>query len=132
MEIREGVIVEPWRQRVMPKLMAALRLAVVVLVFRGPLVFACLPPDSLALPQAWRVLFVVLVAIGAPLFCAPRSVVWGGLLLAAGVGAYQILWRATGLPLNGAPWAAVALLAVLVLGEWGGRAAKQRLRVQSG
>ena len=131
MELPDSPNVEPWRQRVMPILMAALRLAVLVLLFRGPLEFVRLPPDSLVLPQPWRVLFVVLLAVGAPLFCAPRTVFWGGFLLAAAVGAYQILWRATGLPLNGAPWAAVALLAVLVLGEWGGRAAKQRLRGRS-
>ena len=115
----------------MPRLMAALRLAVVVLLFKAPLVFACRPPDTIVLAQGWRALFVLLVIVGTPLFCLSRTVVWGGLALAAAVGAYQVLWREAGLPLLGAPWAAVALLAVLVVGEWGGRAAKQSLRGQS-
>jgi hypothetical protein len=128
METPETPTAVPWRQRIMPKLMAALRLVVVVLLFRGPFAFAFQPPAVLEVPLVWRCVFIALLIVGTPLFCAPRTVVWGGLLLSAAVGAYQILWREAGQAAQGAPWAAIALLGVLVLGELSGRAARLQLR----
>jgi hypothetical protein len=111
----------------MPWLMAALRIAMAWLIFRGPLAFVATPPHWLHLPLGLRMGFFVLLALGTPLFLWPRTCWIGGLGLVGAVAAYEALWRGAGLPAAGLPLLAVALIGVLVMGNAISRAAQRRI-----
>jgi hypothetical protein len=116
-----------WRRRVMPLLMGGLRLAILWAIFRGPSVFLWAPPAFLHVPTLPRALYAVAMVAGIPLFLWPRFCAIGGLFLVAAVGVYEWLWRGAGLPPGGMPWLAVALIAVLVLGQQITAIAQRRL-----
>ncbi len=116
-----------WRRQVMPWVMAALRMAMVWLIFRGPVVFVAASPQWLHLSTSLRVAFFALLVVGAPLFLWPRTCWIGGLGLVGAVAAYETLWRSAALPAAGLPLLAVALIVVLVLGNEISRAAQRRI-----
>lgn len=123
----ETNVLPRWRRRVMPWLMAAIRIAVAWLIFRGPAVFLYSPPIIVHVPTGLRAAFFALLAVGAPLFVWPRGCWVGGVALIAAIALYEMLWRGAGLPAGGMPMVAVGLIAVLVLGEWTGRLAQRRV-----
>jgi hypothetical protein len=127
MLFRNGQDLPLWRRRVMPWLMAVLRLCIVWVIFSSPLRFVCSPPSFLHLPMGLRTTFIVLLLLGAPLFLWSRSCWIGGLGLVAAIAAYERLWLDAGLPAGGMPVLAVGLIVVLCVGEWGGRLAQSRL-----
>jgi hypothetical protein len=122
-----GQALPAWRRRVMPWVMVVLRIAMVWLIFRAPLTFVSTPPQWLHLALGLRVAFLTLLAVGAPLFLWPRTCWIGGVALIGAVAAYETLWRSAQLPAAGLPLVAVALIAVLVMGNGVSRAAQRRI-----
>ena len=119
----------PWRQKVMPWIMALVRLAAGWVVAQGPL--ATLLQDGSFMRHLagapLRYAVAALYLAGLALFTLPATCLWGFGLLLAGLGAFQWLWARTGQPMGLLPLWTVAILAVLAGGEWLSRRLRTRL-----
>jgi hypothetical protein len=119
---------EAWRERLMPWVMAAVRLGAGWLLTRATLL-ALLTPGSVLRESSGapaRALVLVLLGLGLPAFAWPRTCLAGAALLAAGVGAAAWLWHQAGLAPR--PLAtALAVIGVLACGEWLTRRVQRRL-----
>lgn len=120
--------VREWRARLMPWVMAVVRLGAGWLVCRGQ--FAVLLASDSPLRERAGALTVdvlaALLALGILAFAWPRSYLFGAALLALGLGAFEWLWRQSGQPPGPLPWS-LGILAVLALGEWLNRLVRRRL-----
>jgi hypothetical protein len=107
------------RERLMPWVMAAVRLAAGWLLSR-PLLAALLSdaaPLHAAAGTVGAPLLAALLLLGLAGFAWPRTCLAGAAVLAAGIGATS--WLAARAGLGGPPLAtALAVIAVLALGEW--------------
>ena len=125
-----GAELSPWRRRVLPVMMMALRAAVAWYVLRTPLYVLTQNPlflKGVAPGWAQYALCVPLVA-GGLAFIWSRSVVWGAMLAGAGLMLFEYCWRRVGQEPHGATLASsVSLLAVLAVGEWLARRVQRRV-----
>ena len=125
-----GAHLSPWRRRVLPVMMMALRALVAWLVLRVPL--DTLVHNALflrGLGPAWlgHVAAALLVA-GALAFVWSRSVLWGALVLVVGLYVYEQRWHAVVPGQSGKALAtSVLLILVLAAGEWLARRAQARI-----
>ena len=109
-----------WREKVMPWIMAAVRLAAGWIIARGPLALL-LGADSFLRPMASaleRDTVAVAYVLGLALFTWPASYLAGYGLLLVGLGAFEWLWMRTGFHGSPLPLFSAAILSVLALGEW--------------
>ncbi len=125
-----GVHLSPWRRRVLPLMMMALRALVAWIVLRTA-VDALLHNPSLLSGHApqWLqyVLATVLIAGGIAFVWSP-TVVAGALVVAAGLGIYEYVWRLNGqATFRTAFISSLALLFVLALGEWLARRVQKKV-----
>lgn len=128
----DAALMPAWRQRVMPWLMALLRALVVWLLFWPAVHLLWAPPHVLVLPMLARVATLGCIALGTPLFLWPGRSWMGGILLGLAIGGYEWIWKNAALPGSGAPWAAVAIIALLSLGDGIGQLASRRLYRRAG
>ena len=116
-----GVHLSPWRRRVLPLMMMALRALVAWVVLRSAvdlLLHNALFLAGHAPHWLQYVLAAVLVGGGVAFIWSP-TVVWGAVVVGAGLGIYEYLWRLNGqAPHPTAFMSSLALLFVLALGEW--------------
>jgi hypothetical protein len=125
----DGAGLPAWRQKVMPWIMALVRLGAGWIIVRGPL-FALVQEDSylrLLAGQPLRWLIAVLYAAGLVLFAWPRTCFFGFGVLVVAVGAFEWLWARTGLSSGLLPVWTIAVLTVLAGGEWLTRRVQRRL-----
>jgi len=126
---RTGAGLPAWRRRVMPWLMAAVRLVVAWFVIHGALRALVMQPsflhDAVAAPT--RYLVAALMALGLAAFVWPATCVVGFLLLTAGLLAFEWIWQHLGLPSGSLPYATIGALGVLAVGEWLARRLQGRL-----
>jgi hypothetical protein len=118
-----------WRRRVLPVLMALLRVFVCYVVLSAQLDLLLRHPGVLAevASPLWLRALGGALLLGALLFIVPRTVAYGAILTALGLIAYEWLWRRAGLPPFGVLPYALALLAVLALSQLAVRRIQQRV-----
>ena len=127
---QSGAHLSPWRRRVLPLMMMALRALVAWVVLRVP-VDALLnnPAFFSGLAPHWMqyVAAGILVA-GALAFVWSGTVVLGAAVLIAGLAAYEHRWAQVAPGPTGKPLlTSVLLIGVLAAGEWLARRAQRRI-----
>jgi hypothetical protein len=125
--VSEAGGLEALRERLMPWIMAAVRLGAGWLLCRATLRALLTPGSPLfaAAGAATRGPVLALLGVGLIAFAWPRTCLPGAVLLAAGVGAGAWLWQRAGIappPLA----TALAVIGVLALGEWLTRRLRRR------
>ena len=127
MSLGPGDALIHWRRRLMPWLMALVRLGAGWLVCRSVLTVLLAPVSplkDLTGPLTLNALAALLV-LGMVGFAWPRSYLAGGALLALGLGAFEWLWERSGQP-PGPLASSLGILAVLCVGEWLSRILRRR------
>jgi hypothetical protein len=118
-----------WRRRVLPVVMALLRLMVAYLVAYAPADILLRHPavlsHTVALPG--RIAVGLTLVAGALLFCLSRTVIAGALLLAVGLGIFEWLWERAGAPHSPLYLYALALIIVLAASETLTRRIRRRI-----
>lgn len=124
---RTGAGLPAWRRHVAATLMGALRLGIVWLGAREPVL--ALTGDALtsALPAAARWAAAGAIVGGALLFAVPRTVFWGFLAIVAGMGVYMYGWEKIGFPRDPLVLRTLAIMVVLTAGELLVRRVQKRL-----
>ena len=125
-----GAGMSPWRRRVLPLLLAAVRALVVYVMLRAP--FELLVRDTLFLsgyaPHWLQYALAALMAVGAVLFVYLRTVAAGAATLAVALLLFEFLWRRVGQEPHGTTLAAsCALLAILAFSDWSTRRLQRRI-----
>ena len=125
-----GAGMSPWRRRVLPLLLAAVRALVVYVMLRAP--FELLVRDTLFLsgyaPRWLQYALAALMAVGAVLFVYLRTVAAGAATLAVALLLFEFLWRRVGQEPHGTTLAAsCALLAILAFSDWSTRRLQRRI-----
>ena len=125
-----GSGLSPWRRRVLPLVLAAVRALVAYVILGAP--FELLVKDTLFLtgyaPHWLQYALATLMAVGAALFVFPRTVAVGAALLAASLLLFEFLWRHVGQDPHGTTLAAsCALLGILALSDWSTRRLQRRI-----
>lgn len=125
-----GAGLNPWRRRVLPLLLAAVRALVAYVILRAP--FELLIRDTLFLsgyaPHWLQYALAALMVVGAVLFVFMRTVAIGAVLLAVALLLFEYLWRRMGQEPHGTTLAAsCALLAILAFSDWSTRRLQRRI-----
>ena len=125
-----GAGMSPWRRRVLPLLLAAVRALVAYVILRAP--FELLVRDTLFLsgyaPHWLQYALAALMAVGAVLFVYLRTVAAGAATLAVALLLFEFLWRRVGQEPHGTTLAAsCALLAILAFSDWSTRRLQRRI-----
>lgn len=118
-----------WRRRVLPVVMALLRLMVAYFVAYAPADILLRHPavlsHTVALPG--RIAVGLTLVAGALLFCLSRTVIAGALLLAVGLGIFEWLWERAGAQHSPLYLYALALIIVLAASETLTRRIRRRI-----
>jgi len=125
-----GAHLSPWRQRVLPVMMMALRALVAWIVLRTAVDALLHNPLVMSghAPQWLRYVLAAVLAAGGLAFIWSRTVVAGAVVVAAGLGLYEYLWRLNGQAMfRTAFLGSLALLFVLALGEWLARRVQKKV-----
>ena len=125
-----GAGMSPWRRRILPLLLAAVRALVAYVILRAP--FELLVRDTLFLsgyaPHWLQYALAALMAVGAVLFVYLRTVAAGAATLAVALLLFEFLWRRVGQEPHGTTLAAsCALLAILAFSDWSTRRLQRRI-----
>ena len=125
-----GAGLSPWRRRILPLLLAAVRALVAYVILRAP--FELLVRDTLFLsgyaPHWLQYALAALMAVGAVLFVYLRTVAAGAATLAVALLRFEFLWRRVGQEPHGTTLAAsCALLAILAFSDWSTRRLQRRI-----
>ena len=125
-----GAGLSPWRRRILPLLLAAVRALVAYVILRAP--FELLVRDTLFLsgyaPHWLQYALAALMAVGAVLFVYLRTVAAGAATLAVALLLFEFLWRRVGQEPHGTTLAAsCALLAILAFSDWSTRRLQRRI-----
>jgi hypothetical protein len=125
----DGTGLPAWRQKVMPWIMALVRLGAGWIVASGPLLALVQQNSYLRLlaGMPMRSLVAALYVAGLALFAWPATCFYGFGVLVAAVGAFEWLWTRTGISSGLLPLWTIAVLAVLAGGEWLTRRVQRRL-----
>jgi len=116
------------RERLMPWIMAAVRLGAGWLLCQATLLALATPGSPLRalLGDVPGVIALLLTGVGLALFAWPRTCLAGAALLAAEIVGAAWLWRRAGL-VPPPPLSALAVIGVLAGGEWLTRRVRRRL-----
>ena len=125
-----GAGLSPWRRRILPLLLAAVRALVAYVILRAPV--ELLVRDTLFLsgyaPHWLQYALAALMAVGAVLFVYLRTVAAGAATLAVALLLFEFLWRRVGQEPHGTTLAAsCALLAILAFSDWSTRRLQRRI-----
>jgi hypothetical protein len=118
-----------WRQKVMPWIMGLVRLGAGWIVVNGPLAELLDKASFLRVLAGMplRTTIAALYVLGLALFAWPATCFYGYGLLLVAIGAFEWLWARTGISSGLLPYRFVAVLTVLVFGEWLTRRVQGRL-----
>ncbi len=125
-----GVGLSAWRRRVLPVLLALLRMVVAYMLLAPPIDMLWHDPLFLKgfAPHAAQYVLAVVLAVGGGLFVASPTVVIGALVCAAGLCLFEYCWwRIDSGRVGSTLITALALLAVLASGEWLSRRLQRRV-----
>ncbi len=126
---QDGFGLPAWRQKVMPWIMALVRLGASWIVIQGPLM-ALLQKDSFLRMLAGAPLrgtIALLYIVGLVLFAWPATCFYGFAAMLAALGGFEWLWARTGISSGLLPLWSGAVFAVLAAGEWLTRRVQRRL-----
>jgi hypothetical protein len=124
---RTGAGLPAWRRHVAATLMGALRLGIVWLGAREPVLALTGGALTSAMPAAVRWAAAGAIVGGALLFAVPRTVFWGFLAIVAGMGVYKYGWEKIGFPRDPLVLRTLAIMVVLTAGELLVRRVQKRL-----